>query len=85
MGAANQPCHVQVFQDIDVVQEPDFADVQDLSAAPPFTLKDLRQAIPEECWKKNTAKSFSYLIKDVAIVLGLAAGAFAVDSWCVCR
>lgn len=57
--------------------------MQDLSAAPPFTLKDLRAAIPDECWKKDTAKSVSYLVKDVAIVLGLAAGAFAVDSWCV--
>lgn len=58
--------------------------MQDLSAAPPFTLRDLREAIPEECWQRDTAKSFAYLVKDVAIVLGLAAGAFAIDSWCVC-
>jgi hypothetical protein len=24
----------------------------DLSAPPPFTLQDLRNAIPEHCWKK---------------------------------
>lgn len=57
--------------------------VQDLSAAPPFSLADLRNAIPEHCWEKNTARSFAYLVKDVAIVLGLAAGAYAANSWCV--
>jgi fatty acid desaturase len=57
--------------------------VQDLSAAPPFELKDLRAAIPDHCWEKDASKSFSYLVKDVAIVLGLAAGAMAVNSWFV--
>jgi acyl-lipid omega-3 desaturase len=57
----------------------------DLSAKPPFTLSDLRAAIPDECWEKNAVKSFTYLIKDVAIVFALAAGAMAINSWCVPR
>jgi acyl-lipid omega-3 desaturase len=52
-----------------------------LSQAPPFTLSDLREAIPDKCWEKDAFKSFSYLVKDVAIVLGLAAGAYFLDSW----
>jgi fatty acid desaturase len=55
--------------------------VQDLSDAPPFTLADLRSAIPAECWERSTARSFAYLFKDVAIVAGLAAGAYALNSW----
>ena len=53
----------------------------DLSAPPPFTLADLKNAIPPHCYKKNTAKSVSYLIRDVAVVFGLAAAAYAVNTW----
>lgn len=53
----------------------------DLSAAPPFTLQDLRNAIPAHCWEKNTVRSFGYLALDVAIVFGLAAAAFTVNQW----
>ena len=60
----------------------DIAGKPNLSAAPPFGLTDLRAAIPDECWEKNTLKSFSYLIKDVAIVLGLAAAAYSLNTWC---
>lgn len=52
----------------------------DLSAAPPFTLADIRAAIPDHCWERNAVKSMGYLIRDVAIVLGLAAGAFALNN-----
>ena len=58
------------------------SDKPDLSAAPPFGLTDLLAAIPDECWEKDATKSFAYLIKDVAIVLGLAAGAHALNQWC---
>eukprot|EP00197_Chlamydomonas_leiostraca_P005565 CAMPEP_0202868098 /NCGR_PEP_ID=MMETSP1391-20130828/10186_1 /ASSEMBLY_ACC=CAM_ASM_000867 /TAXON_ID=1034604 /ORGANISM="Chlamydomonas leiostraca, Strain SAG 11-49" /LENGTH=409 /DNA_ID=CAMNT_0049548215 /DNA_START=47 /DNA_END=1276 /DNA_ORIENTATION=+ len=51
----------------------------DLSAAPPFTLQDLRNAIPAHCWEKNTMKSFGYLAVDVAVVFGLAAAAYTVN------
>ena len=56
-------------------------DSPDLSQAPPFTLADLKQAIPKHCWQKDTAKSVSYLVKDVAIVAGLAAAAYSVNAW----
>lgn len=53
----------------------------DASKPPPFTLSDIRAAIPKHCWEKNTWRSMSYLARDVAIVFGLAAGAAAVNSW----
>ncbi|KAJ7535469.1 hypothetical protein O6H91_12G035300 [Diphasiastrum complanatum] len=58
-------------------QDEDF----DASALPPFTLADIRAAIPKHCWEKNTWKSMSYVARDVAIVLGLAAAATHVNSW----
>ena len=54
----------------------------DLSDMPPFTLSDIRNAIPDHCWERNAWKSMSYLVRDVAIVAGLAAAAFAINSWC---
>ena len=53
----------------------------DLSAPPPFTLADIRNAVPKHCWEKDTARSVFHLVKDVSIVLGLAAGASALDQW----
>ena len=44
-------------------------------------MADMRKAIPEHCWEKNTWRSFGYLARDVAVVFGLAAGALALDSW----
>lgn len=54
----------------------------DLSA-PPFTLADLRNAIPKECWQKDTVRSMAFLALDVAIVVGLAAAAVAINQWWV--
>lgn len=54
-----------------------------LSEPAPFTLSDIRAAIPEHCWKRDAVRSLGYLLKDVAIVGVLAAGAFAADSWFV--
>eukprot|EP00775_Hariotina_reticulata_P013647 gene13647-13770_t len=53
----------------------------DLSAAPPFNLSDIRNAIPAHCWEKNSGRSMSFLALDVAIVAGLAAGAYALNAW----
>ena len=53
----------------------------DLSAAPPLSLTDLRDAIPANCWNRDDVKSFAYLVRDVVIVAALAAGAFAANSW----
>ncbi|KAJ9530495.1 hypothetical protein QJQ45_012477 [Haematococcus lacustris] len=51
----------------------------DLSAPPPFSLQDLRNAIPARCWEKDTLRSVGHLALDVAIVVGLAAAAFTVN------
>ncbi|GFR39618.1 hypothetical protein Agub_g81 [Astrephomene gubernaculifera] len=53
----------------------------DLSAPPPFSLADLRAAIPAHCWEKNLFKSMAYLALDVGVVFGLAAVAYTVDEW----
>jgi omega-3 fatty acid desaturase (delta-15 desaturase) len=53
----------------------------DLSAPPPFTLSDIREAIPKQCWQKNAWRSMGHLALDVAIVVGLAAGAYALNAW----
>ncbi|GAX72879.1 hypothetical protein CEUSTIGMA_g334.t1 [Chlamydomonas eustigma] len=53
----------------------------DLSAPPPFSLADLRNAIPAECWEKNTFKSIAHLVLDVGIVVALAIAAFTVNQW----
>ena len=47
----------------------------------PFTLKELKAAIPAYCFEPSTIKSLSYLFLDVAIVAGLYAVAHALDSW----
>ena len=60
------------------MQEPEKLD---LSAPPPFTLADIRNAVPKHCWEKDIARSVFHLVKDVAIVLSLAAGASALDQW----
>ncbi len=47
----------------------------------PFTLQELKAAIPAYCFEPSTTKSLSYLFLDVAIVAGLYAIAHALDSW----
>lgn len=53
----------------------------DLSQAPPFTLADLKRAIPQHCWQKDSGRSIRHLIKDVAIVVGLAVAAYSLNAW----
>lgn len=50
---------------------------------PPFGLAEIRAAIPKHCWVKNPWRSMSYVVRDVAIVLGLAATAAYFNSWIV--
>eukprot|EP00897_Mesotaenium_endlicherianum_P008947 jgi/Mesen1/8080/ME000434S07330 len=64
-------------------EEERFSAEFDASAPPPFTLADIRAAIPKHCWEKNTWTSVSYLLRDVAVVFGLAAGAAYLNSWAV--
>ncbi|KAH9623164.1 hypothetical protein KSS87_005832 [Heliosperma pusillum] len=55
----------------------------DFGAAPPFKLSDIKNAIPKHCWVKDPWKSMSYVVRDVIIVLGLAAVAASLNSWLV--
>lgn len=48
---------------------------------PPFGLAEIRAAIPKHCWVKDPWKSMSYVVRDVAAVLGLAAAAAFLDNW----
>jgi len=55
----------------------------DPAAAPPFGLADIRAAIPKHCWVKDPWRSMAYVLRDVVLVLGLAAAAARLDSWLV--
>lgn len=52
-------------------------------APPPFTLADIRAAIPKHCWVKDPWRSMSYVLRDVAVVFGLAAVAASLNSMVV--
>ncbi|MBD1859932.1 MULTISPECIES: fatty acid desaturase [Leptolyngbya] len=47
----------------------------------PFTLKDVRDAIPDHCFEPSTARSLSYFFLDIGIIAGLIAIAAYLDSW----
>ncbi len=47
----------------------------------PFTIQDVRQAIPAHCFTPSATRSISYFLRDVAIVAGLYALAAQLDSW----
>ncbi|GJU62012.1 omega-3 fatty acid desaturase, chloroplastic [Tanacetum coccineum] len=55
----------------------------DAGVKPGFKLSDVRSAIPKHCWVKDPLRSMSYVVRDVAIVVGLAAFAGFVNSWFV--
>jgi omega-3 fatty acid desaturase (delta-15 desaturase) len=52
-----------------------------LAAPPPFTLADIKAAIPAHCFEKSAARSLAYLALDVAVVVGLAAAAATLNAW----
>ncbi|PWA34657.1 hypothetical protein CTI12_AA616970 [Artemisia annua] len=54
-------------------EESEITNEFDPSAPPPFTLADIRAAIPKHCWVKDPWRSMSYVLRDVVIVFGLAA------------
>ncbi len=47
----------------------------------PFTLQDVRQAIPARCFEPSTARSLAYFFLDLGIIAGLYALAAYLDSW----
>nr|AAM77643.2 chloroplast omega-3 desaturase [Prunus persica] len=55
----------------------------DPGAPPPFNLADIRAAIPKHLWVKDPWRSMSYVVRDVAVVLGLAAVAAYFNNWVV--
>lgn len=55
----------------------------DPGAPPPFGLAEIRASIPKHCWVKDPWRSMSYVLRDVVVVLGLAAAAARLDSWLV--
>ncbi|MQL80189.1 hypothetical protein Taro_012641 [Colocasia esculenta] len=38
------------------------------TAAPPFTLGEIKKAIPQRCFQRSVLRSFSYVVQDLAIV-----------------
>lgn len=55
----------------------------DPAAPPPFKLSDIKAAIPKHCWVKDPWRSMSYVVRDVAVVFGMAAAAAYFNSWLV--
>jgi omega-3 fatty acid desaturase (delta-15 desaturase) len=47
----------------------------------PFTLQDLKAAIPARCFEPSVWKSLSYFFLDISIIAGLYAIAYTLDSW----
>ncbi|KAL8224069.1 hypothetical protein R6Q57_019544 [Mikania cordata] len=71
------PASVQILDHDQDEQLPNGFNVQasgfDPGAPPPFTLADIRAAIPKHCWVKDPWRSMGYVFRDVAVVFGLAA------------
>nr|DAD28036.1 TPA_asm: hypothetical protein HUJ06_029504 [Nelumbo nucifera] len=61
----------------------DEVDEFDPGALPPFRLADVRAAIPKHCWVKDPWRSMSFVVRDVAVVFGLAAAAAYLNNWVV--
>ncbi|CAN4128382.1 unnamed protein product [Withania somnifera] len=55
--------------------------VFDPSAPPPFRLAEIRNAIPKHCWVKDPFRSFSYVVRDLILVVILIGTAIYLDSW----
>lgn len=47
----------------------------------PFTLQDVKAAIPAHCFEPSVWKSLSYFFLDISIIAGLYAIAYTLDSW----
>ncbi|OUC14284.1 MAG: fatty acid desaturase [Alkalinema sp. CACIAM 70d] len=47
----------------------------------PFTLADVRNAIPDECFRPSTWRSMAYFFWDLGVIAALCAAAATIDSW----
>ncbi|KAG4164119.1 hypothetical protein ERO13_D01G216500v2 [Gossypium hirsutum] len=68
---------------INKIGEQEEETIFDPAAPPPFNLADVRATIPQHCWVKDPWKSMSYVVRDVALVLSLAAAVVYVNNWLV--
>jgi acyl-lipid omega-3 desaturase len=57
------------------------APVASRSSELPFTLQDLKAAIPAHCFEPSIFKSLAYFFLDIGIIAGLYAIAAMIDSW----
>lgn len=55
----------------------------DPAAPPPFTIGEIRAAIPKHCWNKDPWRSLSYVARDVVAAAAMAVVAAWLDSWAV--
>ncbi|KAH6584584.1 hypothetical protein BASA50_009368 [Batrachochytrium salamandrivorans] len=46
-------------------------DAAEAWSPPPFTLKQVRDAIPAHCFERDTLRSFSYIVHDLVLVVAL--------------
>ncbi len=47
----------------------------------PFTLKDLKDAIPDYCFTPSASRSLAYFFLDIGLISGLYALAYHLNSW----
>lgn len=47
---------------------------------PDFTIKEIREAIPPHCFRRDTFRSFTYVLHDIAIISLLAYLATFIDT-----
>jgi omega-3 fatty acid desaturase (delta-15 desaturase) len=47
----------------------------------PFTLQDVKAAIPAHCFEPSVWKSLSYFFLDISVIAGLYVVAYTLDSW----
>ncbi|MBD2099749.1 DUF3474 domain-containing protein [Leptolyngbya sp. FACHB-261] len=64
-----------------VLNQTDPTDSSTCTAELPFTLQDLKAAIPASCFEPSAWKSLTYFFLDIAIIGGLYATAHFLDSW----
>lgn len=63
------------------LKQPSVADPSPRQGELPFTLQDLKAAIPAYCFVPSVWKSLFYFFLDVSIIAGLYALAYFLDSW----
>ena len=51
------------------------------SPNPPFTLQDVKAAIPPDCFEPSVWRSLAYFFLDIGLVAGLYALAATIDTW----